>query len=88
MAATGEPARLPSQALMSPSVPVWKPPSCTSTTMDSMPWARNSGMSALTVCASSRNDKPATPVGVTMVGVALSVMPMNATLTPFSVLTP
>ena len=56
--------------------------------MLSTPWARSLGTSLLTVVASSSNVKPATPVGVTMLGVALSVMPMKATRTPLKVLMP
>ena len=89
MVAMSEPARSPSQPLMSDRlVELWKPPWCTSTTMDSTPCARSSGMSALTVAASSLKLRPATPVGVTMVGVACSVMPMKAILTPLKVLMP
>ena len=66
----------------------WKPPWCTSTTMDSTPCARRRGTRALTVSASSLKVSPATPVGVTMPGVPLSVMPTKATLTPPKVLRP
>ena len=73
---------------MSCRLPLCTPPSCTSTTMASMPWARSFGTSALTVAASSRNSRPATPVGTTMAGVSFSVMPMKATGTPSKRLTP
>lgn len=53
------------------------PPSWITTTMTSAPWARNCGTSALAVAASSSNRSPTTPAGDTMVGVALSVRPMN-----------
>ena len=53
-----------------------------------MPCARSFGTSALTVAASSRNSRPATPLGLTMVGVPCSVMPMKATFTPLKVLMP
>ncbi len=78
-----------SQPLMSPAPPDGcMPPWCTSTTMASMPCARSCGTSALTVSASSRNSRPATPVGVTMPGVPFSVMPMKAIGMPSNVLMP
>ena len=83
-------SRRPSlQPLMSTApVPGCTPPWCTSTTIASTPCARSCGTSALTVAASSRNSRPATPVGETMPGVPLSVMPMKATGTPPKVLMP
>ena len=66
----------------------WNPPWCTSTTTASTPCRRKAGIKALTVGASSRNSSPATPLGVTMLGVPFSVMPMKATLTPLKRLMP
>ena len=58
------------------------PPSWMRTTIASTPRRFSSGTSAFTVSASSRNGRPATPDGLTMVGVPSSVMPMKATLAP------
>ena len=47
--------------------------------MASTPRAFNSGISAFTVPASSRNSRSATPAGETRPGVPFSVRPMKAT---------
>ena len=62
------------------------PPSWTSTTIVSTPSRLSTGTYLFAVCASSRNARPATPDGVTSCGVPSSVIPMNPTFTPPTVL--
>ena len=61
---------------------VWARPSWSRTTIALMPCFLRFGTSALIVSASSRNSSPATPEGVTIVGVPSSVRPMNAIFAP------
>ena len=63
------------------------PPSWMTATITSAPCARSTGISALAVSASSAKRNPATPLGVTMVGVVRSVRPIKPTVmvAPFSV---
>src|SRR6266508_442772 len=77
MSAIGLPARLPEQPFNAGVV--WKPPSWTTMTAVLTPLRRRSAAARLAASASSWKVSPATPVGVTMVGVASSTSPMNPT---------
>ena len=92
MSRIGLPARLPAQPL-STGEPVCAPPSWITSTHALMFFALFESSTALAASASSWNVRPATPVGVTIVGVDLSTSPMKPTSTlptppPSSLLTP
>src|SRR5262245_38052194 len=59
----------------------WMPPSWIRRTIAFTPCRSSAAAYRLAVVASSRNRRPATPVGVTIVGVDSSVSPMKPTLT-------
>src|SRR5215208_7002672 len=64
-----------------PAYAVWRPPSWMAMTNDWMCChLRSRFTSAFAVAASGRKSRPATPDGVTIVGVPWSTRPMNATL--------
>src|SRR5262249_52379515 len=73
------PARLPAQPLGVLTAPVWKPPWWITRIGICTPWRARRFASALAAWASSTNLRPATPAGVTMVGVAWSTSPMKPT---------
>ncbi len=59
------------------AVPDWKPPWWITRTLVFTPWRRSSSTARLAASASSWKVRPATPVGVTIVGVASSTSPMT-----------
>jgi len=79
ISAIGLPARLPAHPFRS-ALPAWKPPSwITRTFVFTSRSSLSSCTAALAASASSWNVRPATPVGVTIVGVASRTSPMKPT---------
>ena len=79
MSAIGLPARLPAQPLRA-AVPDWDPPSWMTSThvsglSSAFPVVFTFAIARLAASASSWNVRPATPVGVTIVGVDSSTSP-------------
>src|SRR5262245_8333928 len=79
MSAIGLPVRLPAQPL-SAAPDDWKPPWWMTRTEVLTPWLCSLATARLAASASSWNVRPATPVGVTIVGVSFSTSPMKPTL--------
>ena len=80
MSAIALPARLPPQPF-SAAGELWNPPSWITSTEVLTPIASSSATASLAASASSSKVNPATPVGVTIVGVASRTSPMKPTPT-------
>ena len=79
IAAMSLPARLPAHPL-SVAAPAWKPPWWMTRIGIFTPLSASSATALFAASASSWNVSPATPVGVTIVGVDCSTSPMKPTL--------